>query len=364
MDILIFVLALSILVLVHELGHFFAAKITGVRVDEFGLGLPPRIVGKKKWGTLWSLNWLPIGGFCSLYGEDPTTATQSDGQAHNDKFSFQSKNPWQKMLIVLGGVMMNLVLAILIFTVVYAILGVPKETERVKIIGVAKGSPAEMAQLKEEDWIKSINGIEIKKGSDLTAQVEKNKGKEIELSIERKEQEGQEGQGIALPVQIREIAPEGEGLMGVVISNMEMEKIKWYEFYKGIAAGFKEAYFWGKIIAEGVFKMVGGLFSGQIPKDVSGPLGMYEATSSIRMNQGFLAMVHFFGVVSVNLAIVNVLPFPALDGGRIIFVFYELLFKKKANKKFESLVNNLGMMVLLGLILLVTIGDVKRIFIK
>ena len=357
MDILIFVLALSILVLVHELGHFFAAKITGVRVDEFGLGLPPRIVGKKKWGTLWSLNWLPIGGFCSLFGEDPSSAPTElrNGEA---EFSFQGKNPWQKMFIVLGGVMMNLVLAILIFTVVYAILGVPKETERVKIIGVAKGSPAEMAQLKEEDWIKNINGIEIKKGSDLTAQVEKNKGKEIELSIERK------GQTQDLFVQIREIAPEGEGLMGVVISNTEMEKIKWYQFYKGIGAGFKEAYFWGKIIGGGVFKMIAGLFSGQVPKDVSGPLGMYEATSSIRMNQGFLAMVHFFGVVSVNLAIVNVLPFPALDGGRIIFVFYELLFKKKANKKFESLVNNLGMMVLLGLILLVTIGDVRRIFVK
>lgn len=357
MDILIFVLALSILVLVHELGHFFAAKITGVRVDEFGLGLPPRIVGKKKWGTLWSLNWLPIGGFCSLYGEDPSSAPAGlrNGEA---EFLFQSKNPWQKMLIVLGGVMMNLVLAILIFTVVYAILGVPKETERVKIIGVAKGSPAEMAQLKEEDWIKNINGIEIKKGSDLTAQVEKNKGKEINLFINR------EGRDIALPIQIREIAPEGEGLMGVVISNTEMEKIKWYQFYKGIGAGFKEAYFWGEIIGSGVYKMIAGLFSGQVPKDVSGPLGMYEATSSIRMNQGFLAMVHFFGVVSVNLAIVNILPFPALDGGRIIFVLFELIFKKKANKKFESLVNNVGMMILLGLILLVTIGDVKRIFIK
>lgn len=353
MDILIFVLALSILVLVHELGHFFAAKITGVRVDEFGLGLPPRIIGKKRWGTTWSLNWLPIGGFCKLFGEDV-----SEKGATVNKDSFISKNPWQKMMIVLGGVMMNLVLAVLIFSVVYIILGIPKETERVKIIGVAKGSPAEVAGLKEDDWVKSINGIEIKKGNELTAQVEKNKGKKIELMLER------EGQTQDLPVQIREIAPEGEGLMGVVISNTEMEKIKWYEFYKGIGAGFKEAYFWGKIIGGGVYKMIVGLLSGQVPKDVSGPIGMYEATSSIRMNQGFLAMVHFFGVVSVNLAIVNILPFPALDGGRIIFVLYELFFKKKANEKFEALVNNLGMMILLGLILLVTIGDVKRIFIK
>jgi regulator of sigma E protease len=353
MDIVIFVLALSVLVLVHELGHFFAAKITGVRVDEFGLGLPPRIVGKKKWGTIWSLNWLPIGGFCKLFGEDI-----NEKGATINKDSFVSKNPWQKMMIVLGGVMMNLVMAVVIFAIVYTILGVPKETERVKIIGVAKGSPAEVAGLKENDWIKNINGVEITKGNELTTEVEKNKGKVIELSIDR------EGKIQDLSVQVREAAPEGEGLMGVVISNTEMEKIKWYEFYKGIGAGFKEAYFWGKIIGEGVYKMVAGLFSGQVPKDVSGPIGMYEATSSIRMNQGFLAMVHFFGVVSVNLAVVNILPFPALDGGRIIFVLYELMFKKRANEKFEALVNNLGMMILLGLILLVTIGDVRRIFIK
>ena len=110
--------------------------------------------------------------------------------------------------------------------------------------------------------------------------------------------------------------------------------------------------------------MISGLLSGQVPKDVSGPIGMYEATSSIRNNQGILAMIHFFGVVSVNLAVVNVLPFPALDGGRIIFVLYELLTKKRANEKLEIIVNNVGMMILLGLILLVTIGDVSRILIK
>jgi len=351
MDIVIFILALSVLVLVHELGHFFTAKFTGVRVEEFGLGLPPKIISKKKWGTVWSLNWLPIGGFCKLFGEDI-----NEKGATKNRDSFVSKNPWQKMLIVLGGVLMNLVLAVVIFATVYAILGVPNETDRVKIIGVAKNSPAELAGLKEGDWVKSINGVEIVKGSELTVQVGNNKGKEIDLLINRK------GEDNVLSVKVRDKAPEGEGLMGVVISNIEMQKIRWYEFYKGIGAGFKEAYFWGKIIGEGVYKMIAGLLVGQVPKDVSGPIGMYEATSSIRMNQGFLAMVHFFGVVSVNLAVVNILPFPALDGGRIIFVFYELLTKKRANEKFEALVNNVGMIILLGLILLVTVGDVARIF--
>lgn len=346
MDIFIFVIALSILVLVHEFGHYFAAKITGVKVEEFGLGLPPRIFGKKIGETVWSLNWLPIGGFCRLYGED--------GNKQGTR-AFNNKNPWQKGLIVIGGVLMNLVLAIVIFSTVYTIMGVPKETDRVKIIGVAKDSPAQEAGLREDDWIKKVGEVEIKEGSELTQEVEKYKGEEIELFINR------EGQDVALSVEVREKAPEGEGLMGIVISNTEMEKVAWYEFYKGIGAGFREAYFWGEIIFSGVAKMVGSLFAGDVPKDVSGPLGIFEATSSIRSNQGLLAVIHFFGIVSVNLAVVNILPFPALDGGRIIFVLYEIIFRKKANEKFEVAVNNLGMLILLTLLLLITVGDVGRL---
>lgn len=345
---------MSILVLVHEFGHFLAAKLTGVKVEEFGLGLPPRIFGKEKWGTLWSLNWLPIGGFCKLFGED----LEEKGATKN-KDSFVTKNPWQKALIVLGGVMMNLVLAVVIFTIVYSILGIPQETNKVKIIGIAKNSPAANASLQDGDWIKKINGQEIKVGSELTDKVSEFKGKNIILDVVKSD-----GKEENITVGVRDKAPEGEGLMGVVISTTEMKKIRWYEFYKGIGAGFQEAYYWGKIIWGGVWQMISGLFVGQVPKDVSGPIGMYQATTSIKNNQGVLAMVHFFGVVSVNLAIVNVLPFPALDGGRIIFVIYEILTKKRANQKFEAIVNNLGMMILLLLILLVTVGDVSKLILR
>jgi regulator of sigma E protease len=351
MDLIIFIVALSILVLVHELGHFFAARKNGVRVEEFGLGLPPRIIGKKIGDTIYSINWLPIGGFCKLYGED------GDGKGGN---SFNHKKPWQKLIIVLGGVFMNLVLAILIFSVVYTILGVPTETNKVKIIGIAKNSPAEKAGLKEEDIIVKVQDKEIKKPDELTTEVGKYKGENIKLEIV-----GAYGDTpVQKEVEVRANPPEGEGAIGIAISNTEMIKVPWYRFYEGIGAGFKEAYFWGKIIGNGVFKMIGGLFTGNVPKDVSGPIGMFEATSAINKNQGFLAFVQFFGIVSVNLAIVNVLPFPALDGGRIIFVFYEMIFKKKANQKLEMVVNNIGMILLLSLIVLITVGDIGRVLKK
>lgn len=350
MDFLIFFIALSVLILVHELGHYLAARASGVRVDEFGLGLPPRIVGKKKWGTVWSLNWLPVGGFCKLFGED-----NSEKGASSSKESFVTKNPWQKGLIVIGGVTMNLVLAIIIFAISYSITGVPKESGRVRVVEVAKNSPAERAGISSDDIVLKVGDKEVKKAEEMTAEVGKRKGEKIGLTVER------EGQRQDLSVDIRKEAPAGEGLLGVVINSSEVEKIKWYQFYKGVGAGFREAYYWGKVIIEGLGKMIGGLFVGEIPKDVAGPIGMFKATQTIRAQQGFLALVHFLGIISVNLAVVNILPFPALDGGRIIFVVYELITKKRANQKLEMTVNNIGMLILLSLIVLITIGDIKHL---
>jgi len=332
-----------VLVLVHEFGHFFIARKTGVKVEEFGLGLPPRIIGKKIKGTIYSLNWLPIGGFCRLYGED---GGGKGGEA------FNHKKPWQKLIIVLGGVFMNLVLAIVIFSVVYIILGVPKETDKVKIVEISQNSPAEKAGLKEGDWIKNVEDKEIKTADELTAEIGKYKGKKIDLIINDNK---------LVNIEVRENPPVGEGSIGVAISNTEMKKIPWYRVDLSIKAGFEEAYYWGKIIASGVGQMIGGLLTGNSPKDVSGPIGMYEATSAINKNQGLLAVIHFFGIVSVNLAVVNILPFPALDGGRIIFVLYEMITRKKANQKVEAVVNNLGMLMLLALIVLITVGDVVRL---
>jgi regulator of sigma E protease len=213
MDLIIFIVALSVLVLVHEWGHFMAARKTGVKVEEFGLGLPPKIIGKKIKGTIYSLNWLPIGGFCKLYGEDPTDPGEND-----KKESFYYKKPWQKMIIVLGGVFMNLVLAVAIFSLVYSILGVPKETDKVKVLEVVKNTPADIAGIKENDWISKVNNVEVKTPNQLTDEVAKYKGKKVKLLVDNREVE----------VEVRETPPAGEGSMGVAISNTEMVKLPWY----------------------------------------------------------------------------------------------------------------------------------------
>ncbi len=342
----IFLVALSIVVVFHEFGHYFAAIKTGVRVEEFGLGLPPKIFGKKIGKTLFSLNLLPIGGFCRLYGEEGRKI---------GKMAFCNKKPWQKMVIVTGGVVMNLVLALIIFTVVYAFMGVPQEIDKVKVLEVVSGSPADEAGVVKDDLVIGVGQVRVTKPQELIEEVDKYSGEEVELAVER------DGLVKVLMVRVREEPPDGEGKMGVAISNIEMVKVPWWQFYRGIGAGFREAYFWGRIIFNGVYEMIVGLVTGNVPEGVAGPIGMYQATTSIKREQGFLAMIHFFGIISVNLAILNFVPFPALDGGRMIFIAWEMISRKRVSAKLESKINMAGMAILLVLLLLVTVGDVSRI---
>jgi len=350
MDLIIFFVALSVLVFFHELGHFIMAIKNGVRVDEFGLGLPPRLFGKKVGETIYSVNALPIGGFCKLYGEDAIEVKDSKNR------SFAYKKPWQKSLILVGGVTMNLILAILIFTGVYYVTGIPSELGKVKVEEVVSGSPADLVNLEVGDMILKVSGVKVLTSKDLIDKVAESKGKEVELVVEKKD-----GQEASVMVLVRDNPPEGEGSMGVIINSIEMKKFPIWQAYKGVWHGFEEAYFWGKVIIEGLGKMIAGVLTGQVPKDVAGPVGMYQATASVRKESGILGVMHFFGVISVNLAVVNLLPFPALDGGRLVFVLIEKISGKKINEKVEATANAVGMSILLGLLLLVTVGDVMRL---
>lgn len=386
MTILVFVLILSILVFVHELGHFLAAKKAGILVEEFGFGLPPRIWGKKIGETIYSINALPIGGFVRLYGEDGAAsappsrrATASRGRAY-----FEKSIP-RRLSVLLAGVTMNLLLAIICFSALYFISGIPTKTGLVKVVGIAKDSPAEIAGIKENDILFSLEGekiVSVEKFVELTKEkaghlflLEINRGKDNpckeKTTIEDKVLGGMavgnfsyqcRGENMLLYIIPRKQPPEGEGPLGIIVSDMELKKFPWWQMpYLGVREGFKESIGWGGMVLTAIKKLAVSLvLLGKVPTDIAGPVGIFQITGQAA-KAGGLAIVEFLGILSVNLAIINILPLPALDGGRLIFLGYELLARKKANPKIEAVVNNIGMVFLLSLMVLITINDILRL---
>ncbi|MBP8590904.1 site-2 protease family protein [Candidatus Shapirobacteria bacterium] len=364
---------LSVLVLVHEGGHFLAAKKAGVLVEEFGFGLPPRLLGIKRGETVYSLNLLPFGGFVRLYGEETSVNK-------NKERAFSHKDKKKRLGILLAGVLMNLILAVVIFTLVYSFLGIPEKANEVRIVKVLPGSPALEAGLAEGDLILSFGGEKITSNEEFLERVNGSLGRPINLEIGRQEgnpcqkeilggQGGekksysycQDGRFLAVVVP-RETPPEGEGPLGIVISDT---KIQFYPFYqmipKAIYNGFSEAFFWGEEIVASLVNLVKGVLRGEkMAFDVAGPVGIYQATGEIAAN-GFWPLAQFAGVLSVNLAILNVFPFPALDGGRVFFVLAEKVLGPKRRQKIEMWANQIGFFILLLLMILVTISDIRRL---
>jgi len=386
MTLLIFIVILSLLVFVHELGHFLVAKKMKMYVEEFGFGLPPRIWGKKIGETIYSINALPIGGFVKLYGESGQEAEKGSslyGSLAVKGKAYFDKPIWQRLAVLLAGVTMNLFLAIISFTVIYFVLGVPTKLGRVKIEGIVQGSPAQAAQLKIDDVIVAVDSRKIKTTDEFIAITKKLSGQKMILEISRKNDNpcktgsdknvlggmavGQfgfscNGENLLISVIPRKNPPVDEGPLGIAISDTELKK---YPFYLmpiyGAVEGLRESVSWGKQILSSLKSMIVTLvFKGQFPKDIAGPIGIFQVTGQVA-KAGNLALLQFLGILSVNLAIMNVLPFPALDGGRIVFLAYEVVTRKKASAKVEMIVNNIGMAILLGLMVLITVNDIIRL---
>jgi len=381
MTFLLFLLILSVLVLIHEIGHFIVAKRGGILVEEFGIGLPPRIWGKKIGETIYSINALPIGGFVKLYGEDVDEKTADRGQ----KTEYKGRAFWQKSIsrrlgVILAGVAMNFLLAIVVFSVTYFVSGIPVKTGKVMVVGVSEDSPAALANLKVDDQVLAVDNQKIS-GVDEFIQIAKEKaGQVIQLEVKRDKdnpcqgksvlgggigpggETGCVGNNLLVAVIPREKPPEGEGPLGVAISEVEMKHYPFWQMpFYGVREGLKESLSWGRMILNSLGEMLAGLiFKGVVPKDVSGPIGIYQATGMVAKS-GLMAILEFLGILSVNLAVVNVLPFPALDGGRLLFLAVEAFFGRKIAPKIEAWANNIGMVILLGLLLLVTINDIVRI---
>jgi len=349
LSIITFLAVLSILVLVHEFGHFIVARKNGVWVEEFGIGYPPKIFGKKVGETLYTINLLPLGGFVRLHGEQT-----EDGVTKPDR-AFINKSKKVRFAILSAGVVMNFLLAVFCFAIFYSFSGIPRETDKVIISGTIPNSPAEQAGIKADDVILTIDGIKLTSIDVFTALVNERKGKEVVLSI-LSQKEVRE-----VNITPRIDVPSNEGPMGVIITQTEIYfPAIWQRPFLGISQGFSDAFYWGKQVIVGLYTMVLNLFKGQTPKDVAGPIGIYAMTSEVA-KIGLLPLINFIGVFSVNLAVVNFLPIPALDGGRFVFIVVEKILGKKVVPKVEAAIHGVGMALLLTLMLVITVVEIKRL---
>lgn len=370
MSVLIFLLILSVLVLVHELGHYVAARIFGVKAEEFGYGFPPRAIGfvkvGKKWkrvsgsdqrnyeNTVWSLNWLPLGGFVKLKGE------QGDGTDQPD--SFQSKAGWKKFIILAAGVFMNWLLASAIFAFGFA-SGVPAElsglpqnaiitNQHIEITEIVAGSAAREAGLEAGDYILTLDNRQ-PTNADNAQLILKEYGENqpINFTIRR------DGEEKVITTSAKFLPELERAGFGIAITDIGIVK---FPFFSAIGQGFVTATSYAGAIIAGFGQLIHDLFSGGgQAADVSGPVGIAIITGQVS-ERGFWALMQFTAILSLNLAVINFLPIPALDGGRALFVIFETLRRKKNDPRIEAAVHQIGFLVLLGLILIVTLKDLQK----
>lgn len=356
---IVFLIILAVLVLIHELGHFIAAKKNGVYIEEFGFGLPPRLWGKKIGETIYSLNLLPFGGFVKVLGEEAEELTKKKLSPDLQKRTFIAKTPLVKAVIIVAGVVANFLLGWVIISYLFT-RGVPVPTERVIVGEVMKNSPADSAGLKKNDVITSIMvktpksiSYTLKTPEDLITLTKKYAGHAMTLIIVRDKKE------LRREVVPRTHPPPSEGALGISINPEFVEKK--YPWYSAPFFGLVETVRITRFMMGEIVKVLAKLVTFQPVKvDVTGPIGIAQITASA-VDVGVNAILQLLGILSLNLAIINILPFPALDGGRLVFIGYEWITKKRVNASVERRVNLIGFALLVFLIILITIKDITRI---
>jgi len=340
--ILIFLGILAVLILAHETGHFVTAKAFGIRVDEFGLGFPPRLIGIKRGETIYSLNAIPLGGFTKMAGEEDPEVPRS----------LASKGVGTRLIVLSAGSIMNALLPILLFAIAFM---VPHDvvTGDVLVEEVAPNSPAATAGIEAGDIILSLNDEPVHSIGDLHRYTHLNLGKEVNLMVRHSNTTVEELQVIP-----RWKPPEGEGAMGVVVRMPEATIVSQsYPFWEAIPMGVSECIETYVLFKNEILKW----FIGATPVQVTGPVGIAQITGEIA-KAGLSPLLLFAGFISINLAIINILPLPALDGGRIVFVLLGWVRRgKRISPRTEGLVHAIGFAMLIAAMIAVTYQDIIRI---
>jgi len=376
--VIVFILVLGVLIFVHEMGHFLVARRNGIKAEEFGFGFPPRIFGvyksekseKYKFvpgnknirskNTVYSLNWIPLGGFVKIKGED--------GGEKKDSDSFAGKSAWVRTKVLAAGVIMNFVLAWVLISIVF-MLGSPQATNaiskdtpnaKIQISEISPDSPASTAGLKVGDEISKIQinsanqKIKINSIKDLQNYINIHKGQKIILAVKR----GPEKLNISITPRIN--TPSGQGPLGVALVETSLVRYPWYKaIWTGLITTLNLT--WAILVALGT--IIKNLFIGHgVSADVAGPVGIAVLTKQVT-EMGLIYILQFAALLSINLGIINAFPFPALDGGRILFIVIEKIKGHPVSQKVEQAFHTSGFILLIILLVLITFHDVAK-FIK
>jgi len=337
-----FLVVLAVLIIAHELGHFTTAKAFGVRVDEFGVGFPPRLLSIKLGETRYSLNAIPLGGFTKMAGEVDPSETRS----------LASKSIGVRILVLSAGSLMNFLLPLLLFSIAFM---VPHDVVigQVLVEEVAPNSPAARAGIESGDVILSVNENPVHNIGDLHRYIQLNLGKETTIAISHSDSTTEEVQVIP-----RWKPPEDQGATGILVSVSNPTIVSQsHPFWEAIPLGVKEC-----IETFILFKnAILSLFIGATSLQLAGPVGIAQITGEVA-KAGISPLLKFAAFLSINLAIINMFPLPALDGGRIIFVLLEWIRRgKRIPPKTEGLIHAIGFALLMAAILAITYQDIIRI---
>ena len=333
------ILLFCIMIFPHELGHFIAARRVGVKVNEFAFGMGPAIWKKQGPETLYSIRLFPVGGFCAMEGEDEDS---------NEPRAFGNKKPWQKIVVLAAGSFMNIICAIVIMSLVIGIMGLTTT-----VVGqVTEDLPAKAAGILEGDKLLKIDDTEIEQWTDVSKALQASGGEEVVVTLERDKQV----EAVSVVPQLTEgVDAQGNPAQGYVLG--VTCKIS-HNPFMAVVDGAQSTWNMTKMM----FSALGQLFTGEAGVDeLSGPVGMINMVSQTT-EYGFWYYGFLTALICVNLAIINLLPLPALDGGRIIFVIYTMITGKTVSEKVEGAIHMVGMVLLLALMVFVTMNDITRIF--
>ena len=338
--ILIFLAILVVVILVHELGHFVTAKLTKVKVEELGLGFPPRLLSFKRGETIYSLNLIPLGGFCRMAGEEDPSVPGS----------LAGKSVKTRLLVLSSGCIMMLLLPLFLLPTAYMIpMERYVEGEGVQVVNVARDSPAEEAGILPGDVIKSVDGQPIHNLDELKDIIDSNLGSEIGMLLLRDSTE------VEVTLVPRPNPPEGEGPMGIEVG--PITETRAYPPWKAIPLGLGE---YGQMLVA-MKNAIASTVQGEGELAVIGPVGIAQLTGEVA-ERGAYDLIRFTAFLSLILAIVNFLPIPALDGGRIAFLFLEVVRRgKRIPAKKEAFINTIGFGLLIVLVVVISCYDVLRI---